>query len=239
MQASCPQCSQRIAIDDSKVPDRPFAVKCPKCQAVVKLPGKGAAAPSEAPAPPAPTPVSQAEAPFQGGDALGPAEEARVQMYAQLRREIAAEKAAGSLGQALVALPDRGLAGSVALVLTRLGYAVETVDDWEQGARLLEQGVYTLVATARAANAQGRPETLYQRLGRLSPDARRRVFVMLIGDDLKTGDGTQGFVLLADLAVNTRDVGTIDAVLHATVAERSRLYQVFQDARRRYESSAS
>jgi predicted Zn finger-like uncharacterized protein len=235
MQASCPQCSQRIAIDDSKVPDRPFAVKCPKCQAVVKLPGKGPAAPMEAPAPPPPAP--HVEAPASGGEGMGASEEARVQMYAQLRREIAAEKAAGALGQALVALPDRGLAGSVALVLTRLGYAVETVDEWEQGARLLEQGAYSLVATVRAASGQGKPETLYQRLGRLSPDARRRVFVLLIGDDVKTGDGTQGFVMLADLVVNTRDVGTMDAVLHATVAERSRLYQVFLDARKRFESS--
>ena len=44
MQAQCSQCSSRIQIDDSKVPDKPFKVKCPKCQAVITLPGKGAAA---------------------------------------------------------------------------------------------------------------------------------------------------------------------------------------------------
>ena len=41
MQAQCSQCSSRIQIDDSKVPDRPFKVKCPKCQALITLPGQG------------------------------------------------------------------------------------------------------------------------------------------------------------------------------------------------------
>ena len=43
MQANCTNCPQRIVIDDAKVPDRAFSVKCPKCQTVVRFPGKGAA----------------------------------------------------------------------------------------------------------------------------------------------------------------------------------------------------
>ena len=31
MQLDCPSCSQRVVVDDAKAPDRPFAVKCPKC----------------------------------------------------------------------------------------------------------------------------------------------------------------------------------------------------------------
>jgi twitching motility protein PilT len=61
VQATCPQCGNAIVIDDAKVPDRPFGVKCPKCQAVVRLPGKQAGAPATAsappPAPPAPSPA--------------------------------------------------------------------------------------------------------------------------------------------------------------------------------------
>ena len=49
MQANCPKCSHRIVIDDAKAPDRPFNVRCPKCQNPVRFPGKGAATP-EAPA---------------------------------------------------------------------------------------------------------------------------------------------------------------------------------------------
>jgi twitching motility protein PilT len=54
VQATCPQCANLITIDDAKVPDRPFGVKCPKCQNVVRLPGKtaaGASGPTTAAAP--------------------------------------------------------------------------------------------------------------------------------------------------------------------------------------------
>jgi twitching motility protein PilT len=50
VQATCPQCANLIAIDDAKVPDRPFGVKCPKCQSVVRLAGKAAAVAGTAPA---------------------------------------------------------------------------------------------------------------------------------------------------------------------------------------------
>jgi len=59
VQANCPNCGNAITIDDARVPDRPFGVKCPKCSTVVKLPGKTAepAAEVPAPAPAAPPPV--------------------------------------------------------------------------------------------------------------------------------------------------------------------------------------
>ena len=59
MQASCPHCSNKIVIDDARVPDRPFSVKCPKCANAVKFPGRqaGADAAEAAPSPPpAPAP---------------------------------------------------------------------------------------------------------------------------------------------------------------------------------------
>ena len=80
-------------------------------------------------------------------------------------------------------------------------------------------------------------ESLYQRLGRLSPEARRRVFLVLVGDEFKTGDGTQAWAALADLVIQSRDVAGVDNVLLNTLAERTRLYQVFLDARRRFEES--
>jgi twitching motility protein PilT len=48
VQADCPQCSTPVAIDDARAPDKPFGLKCPKCQAVVRFPGRSAAAPAAA-----------------------------------------------------------------------------------------------------------------------------------------------------------------------------------------------
>jgi predicted Zn finger-like uncharacterized protein len=233
MQAACPQCSNKMVIDDAKVPDRPFSVKCPRCQSLVKLPGRATEpAPVEEPdepgMPPPPAP------------AAGPApevDEARAQMLAQVRREMAAGGA--PQGRALVALPDRGLAGAVTLALTRQGLQVDSLDTVEEGARLLEQGIYEVVVTARVAGAAGKGESLYQRMNRLSPEGRRRIFLVLVGEEFKSGDGTQAFTTLADLVVHSRDLGGADGLLHAAVAERNRLYHAFLEARRRFEAIAA
>lgn len=220
MQANCPQCAQPIVIDDARVPDKPFGVKCPKCQAVVRLPGRGGEAATPAPSAPAPS-----------------ADEGRASVGASARGEARPEGAAAHGRRALVALPDRGQAATVAQLLTRLGYSADTLDDWEEGGRLLEQGVYELAATARVAGAGGK-ESLYQRINRLSPENRRRLFVLLVGDEFRSGDGTQAYTCMADLVLHSREASGADALLKGTLAERQRLYQAFFDAQRRRDREA-
>jgi twitching motility protein PilT len=66
VQAACPQCANLITIDDAKVPDRPFGVKCGKCQTVVKLPGKSQhSGPATGPAAPTPRAAIRAAVPDQ------------------------------------------------------------------------------------------------------------------------------------------------------------------------------
>jgi predicted Zn finger-like uncharacterized protein len=241
VQANCPKCANRITIDDARVPDRAFSVKCPKCQTSVRFPGKGAAA--APPAPPPPAAAAPAPAPVEPPRAepeTGPSAEAlRAEMLAQVRREMSlGDGARTASGRAVVTLADRTQAGAVALPLTRQGYQVDTVDNADEGSRLIEQGVYDVVIASRAPAPAGK-ESLYQRLSRLSPDARRRIFLVLVGEDFKTGDGTQAWITMADLVVHPRDLATVDAVLTKTVEERTRLYQVYLDARKRFELSAA
>lgn len=210
MQAQCPQCATRIQVDDTKVPDKPFKVRCPKCQHVIALPGRGA----EMPATEAPAPLPRPPAPTRP-DRAG----------------------AEGIGDALVALPDPVLAHALADALGRLGYGVDAVEDIEEGARLLEQGAYSVAVTARTVTMPGRPETLAQRMLRLPLDTRRRVFVILVGEEFRTADGTQAWAAQADLVLNPRDAAACEGFIRATLAERRRLYQPFEDARRRIETT--
>jgi predicted Zn finger-like uncharacterized protein len=221
VQAQCSQCSSRIQIDDSKVPDKPFKVKCPKCQAVITLPGKGAAAPAAAPPEPAAAP-----APPPAYELPPPPDPAAV-----ARRE----RAAASDNDALIALAGPA-ASALQAALVNLGFNVDTVDDIEEGARLVEQGIYEVAVTSRAPAEAGKPEPLQQRLMRLAADARRRVFVILVGDDFRTGDGIQAWVSQADLVVNPNDAARCEHLIRATMSERKRLYQPLADARKRLES---
>ncbi len=249
MQASCPHCNQRIVIDDTRVPDRAFSVKCPKCQQTVRFPGRAAtaaAAPPPASAAPvsAPTPPDSGEPPAPEPPAPSPTsafmgtEEIRTQLMAQLRREMSLAGAeTGTAGRALVALADRSLAGAVTVMLSRQGYVVDTIEDWDEASRLIEQGLYSLALTTRAAAPGGR-ENLYQRITRLSPDNRRRLFVVLVGDEWKTADGLQAFTAAVDLVLHTREAASADAIVRNLVLERVRLYQVYNDARVRQEAAS-
>jgi hypothetical protein len=235
-------------VDDAKAPDRAFTVKCPKCQTPVKFAGKAAAAagppaavPPATSAPAASAPAAEAAAPATpavpaAGSVQG--DDMRAGMMAQLRREMGLMPGVDTISmRALVALTDAGPAAAIAQGLGRLGYAVDTFDDSGESVRLVEQGVYAVIVTSRAAAAAGK-ETLLQRIGRLNPEGRRRVFVVLVGDEFKTGDGTQAFAAVADLVLNGTDAAGVAAVLRSTMGERTRLYQLFSEARRRFEASA-
>ena len=232
MQAQCSQCSSRVQIDDAKVPDKPFKVKCPKCQALITLPGKAAEA--QAPAPAA-APVAAAgnggASPVAAAPAYVPPAPAP-SAAAVARRERAAE----SQNDAILALPAGPAAAALQAALVGLGYNVDTADDIEEGARLVDQGVYEVAVTARTPAEPGKPETLAQRLLRLPADSRRRLFVILVGEEFRTADGTQAWVAQADLVVHPQDAARCDHIIRSTMLERKRLYTPLVDARRKIET---
>jgi predicted Zn finger-like uncharacterized protein len=217
VQAQCPQCSTRIQIEDAKVPDRPFKVRCPKCQHVMTLAGRGEA-PAEAAEPAAPPPPPEAPPPMLS--------------QAALER---AERAAAGERDAIVALVGPA-AEPLQKALEHLGFHVDVVEDIEEGARLLEQGVYEVAVTSRSVAEPGRPETLAQRMLRMPLDTRRRVFVVLVGEEFRSGEGTQAWAAQADLVLHPSDIARAEHLVRATMTERKRLYQPLDDARRRIES---
>jgi len=245
VQAACPQCSNRINIDDARAPERAFSVKCPKCQTAVRFPGRAAAgAAPAAPGSPPPVAAASSAAAAPAGAASPPAAAGGsspvggAESLAQLRREVV-ESGRGGATQVLVGVPDRAVAGALTLPLTRLGHTIEMLDTPEEGGRLLEQGAYGIVVTTRTAPVPGKTEMLYQRVARLNPDARRRIFLILVGEDLKTGDGTQAFVLQDDFVVNPKDASSVEGALLNAMGERNRVYQAFVEARKRADAAAS
>jgi twitching motility protein PilT len=89
--ATCHECARTLTIDDARVPAQPFSMRCPHCQAVMRVPGRESptrastapahgepvaapAAPASVPAPAAaacPTPTTAASSPATAGiDAL-------------------------------------------------------------------------------------------------------------------------------------------------------------------------
>lgn len=250
MQTDCPQCSQKLVVEDDKVPAGPFMLRCPKCQKAIKLPGKGGAA---LPPPGAEQPV-QPDSPTQLAAAPGirsspppPGESAQQQPKPPAPAPPPARRAAavtppsdlgqptdgghGSDQRALLALTDpsdQGLQNAVTALLQRCGYGVETAADPQQGIQLLERNSYAVVATT-SNGAQGNISP-HKRVAALAPEVRRDLFLVLLGSDFSSGDGTQAFAAMADLVLNPKDVASSDELLRSTVNERTRLFKPLQEA---------
>lgn len=157
------------------------------------------------------------------------------ELAAEASRAAGAPRPSGSQGSALVALGDPGQASAMASTLTRQGYTVDSLTDMEEAVRLLEQGFYTVAVTTPTTAQPGQRESLYQRIQRLAPEARRQIFLVLVGEGFKTGEASQAFAAIGDLVLNPQELGAVDDVLRKTVAERSRMYQVFLDTLAREE----
>jgi len=211
LKAQCPECSTHFQLPDEKVPDRPFKVRCPKCQHVVALPGRGEVA--------------------EDGQAEIAAPETPPAPVAPPRR---AHTGSDEAEDSLIAIRDAAQAEALTGVLGRLNYNVDVVEDVEEGARLLEQGAYAVAITSHGGASSEGSVTLAQRMLRLTPDSRRGVFVVLVGE-FTTGDGTQAWATQADLVLSPQDAGTCENLIRSALAEKKRLYQPYLDARRRVE----
>jgi hypothetical protein len=217
MQATCSSCQNVVTVDENnpKLPEGPFSVKCPKCQTPVRFPGR----PKKA-APPKP-----AEEVIQHTE-TAPAPAAAPLKPTALPGE-----------RALVALDDKQRAGEMARSLMRLGYEVDIMSDLE-GVRAIELGSHAIVAMARTV-AEGGALTCYQRLFLLPSDIRRQFFLILVGDEYTTGDGVQAFVVHGDLVVASPDAGAAEVVVRERLVERSRLFRVFVDCKRKNEAAGA
>jgi hypothetical protein len=116
----------------------------------------------------------------------------------------------------------------VTSVLGRLGFAVEQIEPVDDKILRLQHGDFAVIVSARDGVADDR--NVYRIIQTMPLEIRRRLFLVLVGDDLQTGEGIQAFALLADLVVHSKDVASCDRVLAQTLQERKRVYQTFWDA---------
>lgn len=227
MQTACPWCSNPLVIEDAKVPVQAFMLRCPKCQGAMQVPGgenppASVASAKQGPAPDGLDGLKQAAVPTPPAAPPPPAPPSPVPTR---NDDPDAERA-------LVALEDQHVAATMFSVLNQAGYAIDTLDNEEEKLRFLQQGDYSVVATSSTGPKLREGVTVYQRMARLSPESRRRTFLILLGEQFKTGDGTQAFVAAADLVTNNAGAESVGGLLRGRLDERARVYRAFEDAER-------
>jgi hypothetical protein len=111
-----------------------------------------------------------------------------------------------------------------------LGYVVVPLDIWEEKVEEILQGRYDVVVTHRNGATPNVERDLYRFITTLTPEIRRRIFVVLVGDEFKTGNGTQAFATMTDFVCRPQEAGSADVVVRSTIAERTRFYRALLEA---------
>ncbi len=234
MKTSCPSCSHYIVVDDSKLPSGPFMLRCPKCKAMAKVPGKVDTKPATSAGVQQP-PHRAASAPSNGKPPAADKPAAAPATEKQAGEASRANQSGTEIPQrALVALPDSVQAKHIEAILRRQGYAIDPLDQSEEQIVQLQTGAYCMVVTHRnGASAEGQVD-IYRLVNALAPEVRRRLFLVLVGNEFKTGNGTQAFAAMADFVCHSQGTETTETLLRGTIAEKSRLYHAFLDVERAY-----
>ena len=81
-------------------------------------------------------------------------------------------------------------------------------------------------------NYEGNPESnhVLQYLERLPMNTRRNIFVLLLGNDLSTGDNMTAFNKSVNLVVNLKDADELEKVLKQSLTEHEEFYRVFKES---------
>ncbi len=239
MLIACEHCHKQLNLPDEKIPDRPFAIKCIHCKQRLQIDPANPPTPQAAAPPPQAAPPAAAPAPPAAPTGT------TAPMAAQL-----AAPAAPWAGQFKRLPPLHGVESQVFSKLYPVGGIVDlgTGDaPWMEPAlgelgirdvetfvsleamveklREIELGVL-LIRVDKASLPPFEPlKPLYQ----LPLSLRRKTFVALLADNLRSLDGQLAFFLQMNCLVNAREIEKVPSVLRRAILFHLKHYRFWID----------
>ena len=243
----CQKCSTRLQIDDEKSPQRPFNVRCPKCNNTVS---SGPASPATEQSALAvggspstdhprfeqstarayqPATADAVDAPVANEDALRMIAELLSKGSGQ-RVENPHARPAWDKRKALVCTsePFRDVA---ARKLSDSGCQVFVAEDTRQAVETMRANKMDVVLLEPQFDlAEQGSAFVIREINVLRPPQRRRLFFVLLSPSLRTMDAHAAFLSNVNLVVNTADVEELPRILDVALREYNELYRDFYTA---------
>lgn len=256
MQIACTACKKSFALDDAKVPNHPFAVKCPSCQTRIAVTPPAAAAPSSPAAPALPPntmpPPGPPESAAPGAEEGPPASGLNGPGWDKLKREVTLEilKGLGIKAPADLQDDDEFAEAPMALVcedepmfqevmkeaLQKLGFRVDVASTVDAALPLVRKQSHEIITVDNRFPDD--PEggfRILQEVNGLPPERRRKIFVAFVSADLATMDTNSAFILGANLTVSKKDLKRLERILAQGRVEHEKLYRVFYQVKEELE----
>ena len=244
----CPKCSTRLQVDQEKSPNRPFNVRCPKCNATISSGGASPAleqsalnvggSPSTDHPRFEPNTARAYESPENQAQSVeaGSSNEA-LQMLADLLSQGGARepqkpgsRPAWDKRKALVCASEP-YRDPVARKLTDIGLQVFVAEDTRQAIETMrsKQMDIVLLEPQFDPTEQGSAFVIRE-VNVLRPAQRRRLFFVLLSPSLRTMDAHAAFLNNANAIVNVNDLDDLDRVMDIALRDFNELYREFFSA---------
>ncbi|MCW5961725.1 MAG: zinc-ribbon domain-containing protein [Pyrinomonadaceae bacterium] len=237
MNIRCDSCSVSLQLDEDKVPAGNFTVRCPRCQNMIRVTGaaKSEISPTvqqlerSAPAPAVPDNAqefSSKESEFQINNALR-----------SLLTALNSEQQVKSVTDDDEIKPRRVLLclganePAVSKVLLGAGFKVYVAETPAQANERLREGKTEIVIYSPDFGAEfGGGTILQQKINKMHPAERRRIFLVSLEDGGATLNAHDAFLRNLNLIVNTTDVNQLPMILSRALRDYNDLYHYFNKA---------
>jgi predicted Zn finger-like uncharacterized protein len=243
----CQKCSTRLQIDEEKSPQRPFNVRCPKCNNTVS---SGPASPATeqsalavggSPATDHPrfepsTAREYEAATPEPATAAGSSEDAVRALMDLLSKSSPAvddnpmARPAWNKRKALVCTSEP-YRENVASKLTQSGYQVYVAEDTRQAVETMRASKMDVVLLDPQFDpAEQGPVFVIREINVMRPPQRRRLFFVLLSPSLRTMDAHAAFLNNVNTIVNLNDLEELPRIMDISLREFNELYQNFHAA---------
>ena len=235
MMIRCDNCSVSLQLDESNIPGGNFAVRCPRCQNLIRVaPGAKNA-----------SPVKQLEE-----NAPAPAMSEGTQEFAAKENEMQINSALRSLLSALQTenkildtkdetgeKPRRVLLclgqnrDAIAKVLVDAGFKVYLAQTPAQANERLREGkTEVLIFSPDFAAEFGGAAILQQKANTMPAGERRRLFLVSVEDGGVTMSAHDAFLRNLNLIINSNDISQMPLILNRSLRDFNEIYRYYNEA---------
>ena len=212
MNITCPHCRAKLNVPDHKIPKgKDSSFKCPKCQDKIQILASqwdpSVAGPSKKeglkPDPLEKNPMERNAMGSGGGAALGQE-------------------------RALVVMADSTGRSTLLAAVAGLGFTVDITDSISDALKKMDYQLYPLVVVADTLAPNN--GAMFTHMNELDMSLRRRICLILVGDQLPTGDPMAALHASVNYILGLQDSGA--QLLSTALAEHRNFYTVYNDSLR-------
>ncbi|MCU0238700.1 MAG: zinc-ribbon domain-containing protein [Pyrinomonadaceae bacterium] len=230
----CDNCSVSLQLDDSKIPNTNFTIRCPRCQNLVRVQASARSTVQQlqnnAPAPA----FGQNQQQFAEKEQGFELNQAMKTLFSALQKEKVSLDSSDSTDEkprrVLLCLGDNKK-NSVGKLLTDAGYKVYLAETPAQANERLREGkTEILLFSPDFASEFGGSAIVQQKVNAMPSIERRRLFLVSLEETGTTLNAHEAFLRNLNLIVNINDLPQLPLILNRSLRDFNELYRYYNKA---------